>query len=277
MYSESSNRHDHHATWIGVVLALFATAASAQPPDALDRFDFAVGGYFADSSTSARLDGDVRGTDVDFEHDLGLDPRHAIGRLRFSALIGDSQGFEVDAYRLRRHGMRTLDRTVVVEDTTYDVDASVRGDLDLDFASVAYRWWLPAGDSDVWGVGVGGGYYRARGVVQGEATVNDQHAFAKVSDSSDAWAPLVELGWRHAYSDTFRLYADLSGVAKGWGPVTGHILNAALGAEWFPLEHLGIGVEYGAQRILLKSERDGVRGRLKLDLEGPSVFARLRY
>lgn len=262
---------------VTAVLVLSSAVASAEPPQALDRFDLAIGAYFADSSTSARLDGAVRGTDFDFEHDLGLDPHHAIGRFRLSALVGDSQGFELDAYRLRRHGMRTLSRTVVVDDTTYDVDASVRGDLDLDFSSIAYRWWVPAGEQDVWGIGLGGGYYRARGVVQGEATVNDQHEYAKVEDSSDAWAPLVELGWRHAFSDSLRLYADLSGVAKGWGPVTGHIINGALGAEWYPMEHIGIGIEYGAQRILLKSERAGVRARLKLDLEGPSVFARVRY
>jgi hypothetical protein len=265
------------AASVAAALALYSAAASAQPPAALDRFDLAIGGYFADSSTSARLDGAVQGTDFDFEHDLGLDPSHAIGRLRLSFLVFDSQGFEIDAYRLRRHGSRSLDRTVVVDDTTYDVNASVRGDLNLDFASVAYRWWVPAGDNDVWGVGVGGGYYRARGVVQGEATVNDQHAYAKVEDSSDAWAPLLELGWRHAFSDSLRIYADLSGVAKGWGPVTGHIINGALGAEWFPTGHVGVGIEYGAQRLLLKSERAGLRGRLKLDLEGPSVFARVRY
>jgi len=272
-----SNDRTKVVTRIATAFALCSAAAQAEPPQALDRFDLAIGGYFADSSTSARLDGAVRGTDFDFEHDLGLDPHHAIGRLRLSALVGDSQGFELDAYRLRRHGMRTLDRTVVVDDTTYDVNANVRGDLDLDFSSIAYRWWVPAGDRDVWGVGLGGGYYRARGVVQGEATVNDQHAYAKVEDSSHAWAPLVEFGWRHAYSDSVRLYADLSGVAKGWGPVTGHIVNGAVGAEWFLTEHVGLGLEYGAQRILLKSERSGVRGRLKLDLEGPSVFVRARY
>src|SRR5689334_7720948 len=112
---------------LAVALVLCSANAQAQPPEALDRFDFAIGGYFADSSTSARLDGAVRGTDFDFEHDLGLDPHHAIGRLRLSALVGDSQGFEIDAYRLRRHGSRSLDRTVVVDDTTYDVNASVRG------------------------------------------------------------------------------------------------------------------------------------------------------
>ena len=268
------------AAGLAALAALMSAQAQAEVPLALDRIDFSIGGYGANSNATARInnvDTGSLGTNVDFERDFGLPDDRAIGRVRFSFLVGDTQGFEVDAYRFRRSGEQALDRSIVYNGNTYAVNANVRGALDMDFASVAWRWWIPAGPNDVWGVGVGGGYYRIRGVVQGDATVNDHTEFAKVEDSADAWVPLLELGWRHAFSDSVRVYADVSGVEKGWGNLTGHIYSADVGAEWYPWTNLGFALEYGAQRILVNSDRKRFDGRLKLDLDGPSAFVKLRF
>src|SRR3569623_1261777 len=185
--------------------ALVSAQARAEVPLALDRIDLSLGAYAANSNATARVnnvDTGSLGTNVDFERDFGLPDDRAIGRERFSFLDGDTQGFEVDAYRFHR--------SVNYDDNTYAVNANVRGDLDMDIASVAWRWWVPAGPNDVWGVCLGGGYYRIRGVVQGDATVNGHTEFAKVEDSAGTWVPLLELGWRHAFSDSVRLYADVS-------------------------------------------------------------------
>ncbi len=265
------------AVLIAVAALPWSAAARAEVPMALDRINLSLGGYYASSDALVRVDGDVRGSDVRLERDVGLARERTIGRLRLAVLAWDSQGFEIDGYRLRRHGERSLSRALVYDDATYDVDARVRGDLDIDFASVAWRWWVAAGEHDVWGLGLGGGYYRLRGVLQGDARVNGEATYARTEDSADAWAPLLELGWRHAFSPRLRLYADVAGVEKDWGPVTGHIYNAALGVEWFPWKHLGLGAEYGAQRIVVNVGRSDFHGHVRLDLDGPSMFARLRF
>lgn len=262
------------------VAGMHAMPARADPPLPLDRVSLSLGAYRADISADARIDGEdgTIGSDVNFERDFGLAKDRTIGRARFSFLIGDSQGFEVDAYRLRRDGSAVLDRAITYDGHVYDVNAAVFGRLNMDFSSVAYRWWIPTGERDVWGVGVGGAYYRIRGVVEGEAMIdNGETEFARIEDSASAWAPLLELGWRHAFSDNVRIYADISGVGKHWGSLTGHIYNANLGFEWYFLQNLGLGLEYGAQRILVDTDRDDFNGRLKLRLDGPSAFLRTRF
>lgn len=256
-----------------------APAAQAEKPMALDRFYFYAGAYQADSDADARIDGanGVIGTDVNFEDDFGLTKNRGVARARFGFLIGDSQGIEVDGYRFHRDAHKVLDRTITYDGSTFDIDADVRGELDLDFASVAWRWWIPAGDRDVWGIGLGGAYYRAAGKVSGEASLNGNTQFVSLSDSASAWAPLVELGWRHAFSENARLYADVSGVRKNNGSLKGHIYTMSLGFEYYVWEHVGFGVEYGAQRIKVEADKRSFDGELNVRLQGPSVFLRARY
>ena len=264
-----------------LVLAAMAAApvAQAEKPMALDRIYFYAGAYQADSDADARIDGanGVVGTDVNFEDDFGLTKNRGVARARFGFLIGDSQGIEVDGYRFHRDARKVLDRTINYDGSTFDIDADVRGELDLDFASVAWRWWVPAGDRDVWGIGLGGAYYRAAGKVSGEASLNGNTQLVSLSDSASAWAPLVELGWRHAFSENARLYADIAGVSKNNGSIKGHIYTMSLGFEYYPWEHVGLGVEYGAQRIKIEADKRSFDGELNVRLQGPSVCLRARY
>ena len=265
---------------IAAASALFGIApATADTPMALDRVDLSLGGYLTHSSADARVDGadGTIGSDVNFEDDFGLSDNRMVGRARFGFLLGDSQGIEIDAYRFHRNASQRLDRSITYDGTTYDVDAQVSGRLNLDLGSVAYRWWIPAGDRDVWGIGVGGGYYRLQGVIDGQATVDGEFRDARVEHSIDAWAPMVDLGWRHAWSRDLRSYIDISGVAKHNGNTTGHIVNAAVGVEYFPWEHLGFGVEYGAQRVHIEASKRNFDGVLTLRLAGPSAFVRMRF
>ena len=260
------------------VLACASGAAFADTHPALDRISLSLGAYQADSDADARINGSGRiGSNVNFEDDFGLTKDRTVARARFSFLVGDSQGIEFDGYRFHRSASTQLDRTIVYDGSTFDVDAAIRGKLDMDFASVAWRWWIPAGDNDVWGIGLGAGYYRIAGEVSGEATLNGQPQFVRTDESADAWAPLLELGWRHAFSDRSRLYADISGVYKSHGSISGHIYNGALGYEYFVFQNIGFGLEYGAQRIKIDAARSNFDGEVNIHLSGPSAFIKARF
>ncbi|EJL91313.1 outer membrane autotransporter barrel domain-containing protein, partial [Herbaspirillum sp. CF444] len=150
--------------------------------------------------------------------------------------------------------------------------------LQVDMASLAYKWWIGQGN-DVFGIGLGAGYYRARLDVNAAATLNGTAGTFSESYTEKAWAPLVELGWKHAFSKDFRLYAEASGMKKNWGRVTGHIYSAAVGAEWYPLANLGIGADYGITRINIDRNGGGTINDANLDirLKGPSAYVKVRF
>jgi len=148
-------------------------------------------------------------------------------------------------------------------------------------AQLAYRWWLGHGQ-DVFGIGVGAAYLHARVSGTGTATAVSVDGLSfpvSVSGTGSAGesvvAPLLELGWKHAFSPAVRMFAEASGIRKNGGRVDGHIYGATAGVEWFPARQVGLVFDYGIQKIRLN--RDQGNDRLDVRLTGPSAFVKVRF
>lgn len=262
-----------------VSLALASSIACAQPSPALDRVSIWLGGYDAraDTSIGASDRSGQYGGDFNLEKDLGFSERKDVPRARLDFLIGDSQGFSLDYYSVNRTRSKSLARSISYAGSDYAATATVRGKLNFDFGSAAYRWWFGHGN-DVFGLGLGGAYYRVHAGISGEASVDGEPVGQASSSSTDgAWAPMLQLGWRHAFNDQWRMYVDAAGVKKNGGRLNGHIVNAALGVEWFPWQNVGLGAEYGYSRIVLHQRKHHYNADLDMKLDGPSLFVRFRF
>jgi hypothetical protein len=259
-------------------LLLASTASFADMSPALDRFDLSLGGYYADTSTTigAGLNRYPLSGSVNLERDLGFEDRKTVPIVKLDFLIGDHQGFSFDYFSINRSRTKTLGDDISFGGNEYDASVSVRGRLDFDFGSAAYRWWFGSGN-DVFGLGIGGAYYRVGASLSGLATLNGDSAQASTSYSENAVAPLLQVGWRHAFNDSLRMYLNASGVKKNGGNLNGSIYNAALGMEWYPWRNVGFGAEYAYTRIKLNDDRDTYNADLDLKLHGPSAFVKFRF
>lgn len=263
--------------WL-VLGAACSTPAVAQTSPALDRASLWIGAFYSDTET--RIGASDRsgryGDDVGLEDDLGFQRHKAVPRARFDFLLGDHQGFSFDFFGIDRTHGRSISEPIDFRGNHYDASARVDGKLNFNFGSASYRWWFGTGN-DVFGLGIGAAYYGVKARVAGEASVAGQTAQAEASTHETAWAPVLQLGWRHAFSRDVRMYVDAYGVKKNGGNLSGHIYNAAIGLEWFPIENLGIGGEYGYTRIKLDQDHAHYRAKLDMKLQGPSLFVRLRF
>lgn len=259
--------------------AVSSSTALAQQAPALDRVSLWVGGYYANADTTigaSDRNGLLKG-DVNLEHDLGFKDHATVPRARLDFLIGDSQGFSFDYYNINRSRSKALSGDISYGGNDYSASANVRGKLDFDFGSAAYRWWFGHGN-DVFGLGLGGAYYRVKAGISGQASYNGASVGEASSSSNDsAWAPMLQLGWRHAFNDQWRMYVDASGIKKNGGRLSGNIYNAALGLEWFPWKNVGVGAEYGYTRIKLDQRKQTYNANLDMKLDGPSLFLRFRF
>lgn len=77
--------------------------------------------------------------------------------------------------------------------------------------------------------------------------------------SESAFAPLLELGYRHALSPDLRFVADVSGVKKNGGRLNGHIYSGTAGVEWFFAKNVGLVADYGISTLSAATVRP--RGR----------------
>lgn len=244
-------------------LLSMAPAAQAEPSPALDRISISAGAFRADPRFNASLEGDAGRVETG---DIKTG-KVTMPRVSADVLLGDSHGISFDYYRFRRG---------------YDAQAGngnlsgdARMDLGLDFAKLGYKWWLGSGNT-VMGLGAGVAYYRID--LEGRAGVSGggQSASYRGSGTEDAFAPMLEIGLRHAINPDLRLFADASGVWKNGGKLHGNIYNAALGVEWFPVKNLGVVLSYGVTNIDLTRD-GGSTARIKTRLQGPSAFVKLRF
>ena len=269
-----------------MALGMASAIAHADNPavsPALDRFSLWLGGYEARTSTtvSAGLnDPNVKGQ-LNLQHDLGFPSRQTVPRVRMDLLLGQSQGFSFDYYRIDQSRTRTLSKAIGFNGDTFAAEVSVTGRVNFDFGSAAYKWWLEHGN-DVFGIGVGAAYYRVHAGISGQASVygpliGQASAYTSASTTHSAWAPELQLGWRHAFSNSLRLYANASGVRKNGNRLGGHIYDAALGLEWFPWRNLGVAAEYDYTRIHIHQGHRRYSDAIDLRMNGPSLFLRLRF
>lgn len=276
-------RHATRSAWRVVMSVLvpgllWSVTAQAQQTTVLDRFDIGIGGYYATSDTtlSARAPEGVAAASVNLEDDLGLGNRGYSTRLRADVLIGRHQGLSVDYYRYSRDGTRYWDHAVPLQGVVHDVHARLEGRLSFAFGSVAWRWWF-GDEANAIGLGLGASHYRASAAAIGHLQVDSQTLDLDQRTGTSVWAPLLRVGWRHAFGAHWRLYFDAAGVFKNGGKLKGHIYNASLGAQWLPMPHLGLALEYGINSIHLKQRHRYYHDSLDLELNGPSAFVYLRF
>lgn len=254
-------------------LAASCGGVAAAPSIALDRVGIWLGEYLptVDASISARLNP----VDVGRGHAALRSRDETLPRARLEVLVGDRNGLAFDYTRFAR------DRELVLEDAFsyqgHDLDAGdrIKGHLRFEIGNAAWRWWFGEG-SDVYGVGIGAAWYRLDVGLRGHPADAPEDEIVSLRFADSAVAPLITLGWRHAFSDRLRVYADGSGIWKKGNRLSGRLYNASVGIEWFPWQQVGVGMEYGMSRARVRRERDLYDAGLDLDLRGPSLFVRAR-
>ena len=269
------------ATGLALFTGLMAAAgvAQADPSPALDRMSLSVGGFYV--KPKIQIGADTRYGRLDSPEEKGSS--ETLPRAKAEILIGDKHAISADYYRYDNAFNPSVSGNTVIDGDPVTGIASANGKLQLDLAKVAYKWYIGEGNS-VFAVGAGAAYYRAklegsatatvRGTINGVAQTRTVTGTA--SDSESTYAPLLELGWRHALNDQVRIFADASGVKKNGGKVNGHIYSGAVGVEWFALKNVGLVVDYGMQRIDLR--RDSLRdANLRIKLAGPSAYVKVRF
>jgi hypothetical protein len=263
---------------VGVALGALASAAYAEVPEPLDRFSLSLGGFYPIVDAKLSANGpEVAGSDIDFERDLGLDKHRTLPNLHVEFLVLDSQGFSIGGYQYSKTARATLARDIMFDGNDYNINAFVEAGLRLYTYNAAWHWWFAPVASDVFGFGLGAAYYDLKGTIDAGLSVNEHSASAHGEAEGSAVAPLLTIAWKHAFSADLRGYVDFAGVRKPSGTLTGHLLNATVGMEYYPFHNLGLALEYSSNALDLKASRDSWTGRASIHFHGPAAFVRMRF
>ncbi|HEY1396687.1 LPS assembly protein LptD [Roseateles sp.] len=252
------------ATLAPAVIPALTTPAHAQERaeefSAVDRVSVAAGVYHLRPTLSARGASPDGGASVSSFSGGSAN----LPRLQLDLRLFDRQGLSFDYYRYDRS-----DRF-----TGFDANGALNSKLE--FGKASYRWWFGSGKT-AFSLGAGASYYKAS--TRSHATFNAQDGSGTsldVKGSGGKLAPFGELGLRHALSPDVRLFADASGAWRNSGGRRDSILNATVGAEWFPVHNVGLTAAYNFSDFKMK-HRDEIGTFLNLRLQGPSIAMKLRF
>ena len=265
----------HLTAVVALLWACTATAVAAtnDVSPALDRFSLSLGAINADTN----LQFGVNTKSGRYETPSYEGERVTIPRVKADFLVGHSQGLSLDYYRYDKSYSSSLTASTTLNGQPLTGTATLAANARLEIGQLAYKWWIGKG-SDVFGVGLGGAYYRATidGTVAG--AVGSLNSSDSDSLRRSTVAPLLELGWRHAFTPTTRMFIEASGIKKNGGSINGHIYTGTVGLEWFPVENVGIVADYGLSRISLTRDVGSEdSAQLNLRLQGPSAYVKVRF
>lgn len=250
---------------------MMSMPASAELSPALDRISFSAGAFRADPKFNASLNtefGNLQSGDIG----LGME---LMPRVKADIMIFDSQGLSFDFFQYKRGYTGAIANNTNVNGTALTTVGNANLDIKLDFAKLEYRWWFGGGNTVI-GLGAGAAYYKISLNANATASINSSTAGTSAEYSDDAVGPLLGIGVRHAISPDLRLFADASGMKHSRGRLNGDIYNAAVGVEWFPIKNVGVVLDYGMSQIDLTRD-DAIDVKLKLKLQGPSAFVKVRF
>jgi hypothetical protein len=250
---------------------LMAIPAWADMSPALERFTISAGVLSADPKINVSLNtayGNLGSGDV------GLG-QETMPRIKANLMLFDNQGLSFDFYQYKHSYTGSMGNSTSINNTPVVTGVNANLDLNLDFAKLAYRYWIGSGNTVV-GLGAGAAYYKLDLKANASASFNNSTSSIQDNYKDSAVAPLLEVAVRHAINPDLRLFADASGMKKSGGRLNGDIYNATVGVEWFPAKNVGVVLDYGVSQINL-NRLDTVDVNFKLKVQGPSTFVKVRY
>jgi hypothetical protein len=265
-----TRRQRHWLPAAAVLLIAAAPASYAEAGNPLtDTFSISLGGFLLETDTTLRVDGDVRGTEIDAGRDLGLQ---------------DADRFRVDAYwrMTPRQKLRlmyfdtsasrthTLDREIIVDDETYEIDMDVTGSIETQVTALSYEFDFLQGDR--YELGGTFGIHNLSFEMGLEFEGNGIQAAR--SSRAEANGPLPVLGLHGVYriNDKFYLDGGVQYFSISFDPYDGSVTDFTASAVWQATKHFAVGAGWNQFRTKVEVDGDRFDGELKWKYGGARIF-----
>jgi hypothetical protein len=263
----------------GVLLLVAATPArsGATASPVLEKYSFSLGGYFMDTRTQVRVDDaeSDRGTEVDFEKDLGFGDNDELLRFEANWVFKGRHQLGVGYFDLNRTSTRTLDREIEWGDETFPVSAEVDGLINMKALDFGYTYWLMVRERSAFGLSFGIQYLG----LDADAALSEDQLQASADLAVDAPVPLLGFEWRHSLGSKFlfkgggkAVYVEnLDDIKKA------RIFSGYLALEHRTFEHAGVGLAFRSLDYRIDVERRLVAGRFGYRLAGAELYLTARF
>jgi hypothetical protein len=264
---------------ISIALALAAAAVlTAQPAQADDfikggdeTFTLNLGGIVNQFDTSVRLDGAVKGSEINLEGN-GLKDNLTTFMASGTWRITERNRIDALYFGVKRSGSRTSTRDITVDDQTIPAGSTVGAEAKADMLLFDYRYsfyksegWEFAGT-----LGFYGGSFDFS--VSGPGIVG-----GKVSNSTTVPLPLIGASADWYIQPRWKVSSMLSGMQANIGNVDGNITVFTLGTDYMLTRNFGVGAAYLYSNIDVDVSESGFNGNIGFKNNAGLLYATLKF
>jgi hypothetical protein len=236
-----------------------------------DRFNIEVGLFLEAFETTLRLDSEIlgRGTEINFEDDLGLNKDQNNFRLDGSFRLARKHRLDFGYTSWSRSNNRVIDTEIQFGDEIYPVNAEIRSSSAFDVYKLAYKYSFV--NSDRFEAGISGGFSVFDfGASLDVVTGGGGAEFEK----EEFVAPVPLLGgffdWKIGDKLVLRTTGEIFDLNTGG--LDGHVSDVRATLNWYPWRRVGFGA--GFNRVVLRYLDDGLGEiELKYVYSGVMVYA----
>lgn len=229
--------------------------------------------------TEARIDpgdGDVEGTIVSFERDLGLTDNETLERFGLQWQPLARHELAASHFSANRHGFAEIDRQITFRDEVYPVRAAVTTDFNLDFWSAAYTYWPRRTERGGLGITLGAATLAFDTRIMAVSPDDD----VTITEEAETDVPVALAGvqGRVAFTNYLHAGGSISTLPQVTiDDYTGSALSADARLEYRPLRWLGVGAAYSYFRLNVDVAQADLRGALVVTIRGPEAYIRLAF
>ena len=257
---------------IGVAIIALVGAtprAGAQSTSRLyDKWQIDLSGSVLVMGTDIRVDGSsTDGTEIDGEDVLGLSREKIQPRISGRWRPGRRHEIELGYQFARRTGEKTLERDIVIADSSYAVGLNLETTFRTDQVFAAYRFAIRARERTQLGVGVGVGVFPFK--LEVDRLVSAGGSEVVSSNERSLTGPFGSLGvyGRFLLGDRWYLESDLRGIAIQIDRIEASVVEGNLAGRYFLSDKWAMELGYGLSAVTITvdppEDREGFFGKVE--------------
>lgn len=258
-----------------IAVLFFALVAHEVAPanDTGNRLLLEVGTLSSDVDTNLQINGANGriGTQIDLEDDLGFETGKQINRLDLRYRFTPRHSLKYSFFQLDRNARYVIDRTVVIGETEYAVDADIRASFDYLTHSVSYGYALRSNDTSDLDL-LAGLYYIDTGLSVRAAGTGQFEDFTGAGP-----LPLIGLNYERQLSEKWNLGTRATVFKLDIGDYNGSLVDARVRVDYRFTDRFGLGLAYNWQRLNAGVKDENARGDFDMTMRGFELAAVFRF
>jgi len=270
-----------HPFVLALGLLAFGGAGSSQAAEATDYLNqklwIQLGAFRPTIDSRIQVDHPstgAAGTNLNLEDELGLAEHKTLGTLLVGARFGERWRAEFEYFSLSRSSDKTiLETSIVVDDTTYPVSASLASEFDSKVARASVGYSFYKTDEAEAGAVAGLHVTRFKFVVEGDGNAGSGPVTIRREEASHT-VPLPTAGvyGTYAFAPSWLASGRADVFAINYKGHKGRLLNFQANVAYRFTGNFAVGVGYRYDNYKLTETRRDPRGEVRYTFQGPQVF-----